>query len=484
MADHGSGVILVVDDDVDFHDIISYVLTRHGYSVKCATTWDEASRLSNQGAVPVLLLDRHLQGQDGLHMIADIRRQWPHTPIVLVTADTSVDAIVQSIKAGAFDFVGKPLDEGRLIATVAKAIDYHQLLTRLESLESDRGEVVGFEELVGSSPQMQTVYGIIRNVAPTDVSVLVAGESGTGKELVARAIHQRSDRARGPFVALNMASLPKELVESTLFGHEKGAFTGAERIHRGACEEADGGTLFLDEIADMPVELQPKLLRFLQEKTFRRVGGSHDRQANVRVISATNRDPLGEVHAGRLRLDVYYRLSVVPLYLPPLREREGDIALLARHFLKELSERYGKQFQTISDSAMQRLVAAPWPGNVRQLYHIIERVVVLHEALTLKPPMLPAELEWKPPGPPGGDDAWTTIGKQRSLHAETTALKPDQQTIVPLDELEQRAIENALCACSGSASQAAEKLGISVATIYRKVKNYGLKVVEMPAERR
>jgi DNA-binding NtrC family response regulator len=419
-------------------------------------------------------LDRNLEGQDGLELIPSIRRQLPQTPVVLVTADTSVDTVVESIKAGAFDFVGKPLDEARLIATVAKAIDHHTLLNRIESLESARGDVSGFEELVGSSPQMLTVYGIIRNVAPTDVSVRVFGESGTGKELVTRAIHQRSDRASGPFVALNMASLPTELVESTLFGHEKGAFTGADKVHQGACEEADGGTLFLDEIADMPVELQPKLLRFLQEKSFRRVGGGRDRHAKVRVVSATNRDPLVEVHAGRMRLDLYYRLNVVPLELPPLREREGDILLLAQHFLSELSERYGKQFQTISDEAMQRLAEAPWPGNVRQLYHCVERAVVLHDGGSLVSSMLPKELNWKPADPSELDHGRSRSGNRLAIEAAAPATGKGQQGIVPLVEMEKLAIEDALSACSGSASQAAERLGISVATIYRKIKNYGL----------
>ena len=467
MLQHRSGDICVVDDDVDFHEIISYLLTRHGYSVRCATTWNEASGLGEQPP-SVILLDRNLEGQDGLKLIPSIGRRLPQTPIVLVTGDTSVDTVVESIKAGAFDFVGKPLDEARLIATVAKAIDHHKLLTRIESLESARGDAAGFEELVGSSPQMLTVYGIIRNVAPTDVSVLILGESGTGKELVARAIHQRSDRARGPFVALNMASLPKELVESTLFGHEKGAFTGADRVRQGACGEADGGTLFLDEIADMPVELQPKLLRFLQEKSFRRVGDDRDSHANVRVVSATNRDPLLEVHAGRMRLDLYYRLNVVPLELPPLREREGDILLLAQHFLRELSEQYGKQFQTISEEAMQRLAEAPWPGNVRQLYHCVERAVVLHDGGSLVSSMLPKELNWKPAE---FDNDQSRIG-ERAVVGPTTSER--QQGIVPLVELEKRAIEGALSASAGSASEAAERLGISVATIYRKIKNYGL----------
>jgi DNA-binding NtrC family response regulator len=302
--------------------------------------------------------------------------------------------------------------------------------------------------------------------------VLICGESGTGKELVAKAIHRRSRRAAGPSVPLNMAALPRELVESTLFGHEKGAFTGATERRLGACEEAKGGTLFLDEISEMPLELQPKLLRFLQERVFRRIGGTGDIHSDTRIISATNRDALAEVQAGRLRADLFYRLNVVPIHLPPLRERSGDIPLLATWAVRQAATRHNKSFEAIDEEAMRKLLAYAWPGNVRELIHAIERVVVLNDGTTLTTSMLDGALaqagsaESLRGAGAGGD------GRSRAPSGEPR-MDPE---IIPLEELERRAIHAALAICHGSAAEAARRLGISNATIYRKLKEYGVDV--------
>jgi two-component system repressor protein LuxO len=423
----------------------------------------------------VVLLDRQLGETDGRELIRPLSQQLMDVPIVLVTAHGSVEAAVEAIKLGAFDFLPKPLDEARLVATLAKAVEHCRLAMRVRNLEEHQGDQARFEDLVGMSPQMQTIYRIIENVAITDASVLIVGESGTGKELVARAIHRRSQRSGGPFVALNMGALPKELVESTLFGHERGAFTGAERKRVGACEEAEAGTLFLDEIREMPLETQPKLLRFLQERVFRRVGGSGDLRADVRIVSATNRDPLQDVRDNRLRGDLYYRLNVVPILVPPLRERSCDIPLLATYALRSCAERHGKRFDSIEDQVLRRLAGCGWPGNVRQLFHLIERIVVLNEGPTLSEAMLPLDFDHVSASPV---DVPETLAAEATREADLApapaAAVSVEQDVIPLADLERQAVLRAVDLC-GSAAKAARSLGISEATIYRRLREYGVK---------
>ncbi|MHC5114937.1 MAG: sigma-54-dependent transcriptional regulator, partial [Planctomycetota bacterium] len=360
--------VLVVDDDRDFHNIAALLLDRHGYGSSRAM--DEREALAQARAEPpdVVLLDHQLGSTDGLQLLAPLGRLLPDVPIVLITAHSSVELTVQAIKAGAFDFLEKPIDEARLLTTLTKAMDHRDLLRRVRDLEGERSEESGFDELVGASAPMRTIFGIIRNVAPTDASVMIVGESGTGKELIAKAIHRHSRRSERPFVALNMGALPKDLIESTLFGHERGAFTGADKRRIGACEEAEGGTLFLDEVREMPIETQPKLLRFLQERVFRRVGGTGEQQADVRILSATNRDPIGDVRAGRLREDLYFRLNVLPIVVPPLRGRSDDVPLLATCAMRQAAARHGKRFDRIAEDAAARLAQCRWPGNVRELF--------------------------------------------------------------------------------------------------------------------
>ncbi|MBS0262854.1 MAG: sigma-54-dependent Fis family transcriptional regulator [Planctomycetes bacterium] len=516
-------LILVIDDDPDFQELVGWMLNRLGYQACAALSAAEVPTAIGRHIPEVILLDWHLGDVDGTTLIESLREKYPLTSIIFATAHSTPEVAAAAIKLGAFDFLTKPLDEAKLTVTVAKAAEHHRLLSRLRNLESGAGGTeTGFAGLIGVSPQMRTVYSIIQHVAPTDVNVMICGESGTGKELIASAIHECSDRARGPFIPLNMASIPGDLAEATLFGHEKGAFTGADRDRPGAVGEAVGGTLFLDEITEMPLLLQGKLLRFLQERTYRPVGGRKDLKADLRVVSATNRDPWAAVQDKLLREDLYYRLNVVPIMLPPLREREGDIVLLASHFVIMFSKQYGKQFTGIDRTAVRLLESCRWPGNVRQLMHAMQRVVILNNGTTVEPHMLPPDLlaegtataasgtsaptfpataAWSPAplalpprsvpavAPTAGADSAPSLAPMAPAAFRATEAAPaasgchpstngypfaSKEDIISMDELERLAISRAIELCGGSAFEAAEVLGISSATIYRKLKRYGL----------
>jgi two-component system repressor protein LuxO len=329
----------------------------------------------------------------------------------------------------------------------------------------DVGEAVQqFEDMIGASEEMQTIYHIIRNVSQSDASVFITGESGTGKELVARAIHSRSRRRDSSFEPVNCAAIPRELLESEMFGHEKGSFTGAYTKRIGSCERGDGGTLFLDEVCEMPPELQVKMLRFLQDRSFRRVGGSEVMKVDLRVIAATNRDPVEETAAGRLREDLYYRLMVVPIDVPPLRERREDIPLLAMHFLENFARKNGKAFAEFSPEALRALVAYPWHGNVRELENVIENVVVLHNDTAVALSHLPERIrDYQPPEGTG------------EIEVSVERVREDDEKVLPMSEVERLAIEHALRVTKGNVPAAAKKLQIGQATIYRKIKSYNIR---------
>lgn len=486
--------VLVIDDDHDFHALIDFYLQEQGCETVSLDSPTKFFQLESTADIGLVLLDWQLGEADGTALIEPLRMKLPHAPIFFVTAHSTPEVAAASIKLGAFDFLTKPIDQAKFSVAVAKGLEHHRLLRRLNKLETGEGEEdSSFEGLIGGSPQMKTVYSTIKNVAPTDVSVMICGESGTGKELVANAIHLQSDRSNARFVPINMATIPAELAESTLFGHEKGAFTGADKQRKGAVAEAAGGTLFLDEITEMPIELQSKLLRFLQERVFRPVGGEKDIAANVRIVSATNRDPLQAVKDNFLREDLYYRLNVVPINLPPLREREKDVLLLSMHALQTFSQEYRKQFKKISPAAVEILEGFHWPGNVRQLLHSIQRSVVLHDGEVLESSMLSEELlgpnatgevarlemaDGEPKLEVAGSSS--VLGKNSLATREThpdlapTQPKAESEEIIPLEDLERDAIRRALQICNGSAYVAADKLGISVATMYRRIKRYGL----------
>jgi two-component system repressor protein LuxO len=394
-------------------------------------------------------------------------------PVIVVGEDASVDTVVRCIKKGAEDYLPLKDAKSKLPHKLVEHARNHMLLAQVKRL-SDVYEKGGrLCDMVGVSPAMQDTYATIKSIADTDATVFVSGESGTGKELVARAIHTLSSRSDGHFVPVNCAAIPKDLLESELFGHEKGSFTSADKLHIGSCERADAGTLFLDEICEMNLGLQSKLLRFLQDYTFTRVGGNESILVNTRVIAATNKDPLSEVENGALRDDLYYRLNVVPIHVPPLRERPEDIAVLAEHYLKVMCDKYLKYFVGFSPEAVRVMLSYPWPGNVRELRNTLERIVVLATEEKITPKLFPERIRkvaQKANVPPlAVEEALERI--QNAL--QSTATEQETDEVLPFVEVEKRAILSAIKKCSGDISKAARKLGLSRATLYRKLDKYG-----------
>lgn len=484
--------ILLIDDDKVLLNLAQHFLAGQNYDLVTEQHWDATTKDWIRNNKPrIIIIDKDLGNEDGLDLIPSLTKEFPLKPIILITTEGDPQIIVKAVKSGAFDFISKPFRKDEFLTYIKKALEYSDLLHSLSDKNknkfiSNAVDSTQYQGMVGASPQMRDIYHLIENVSNTTVNVMIAGESGTGKELIAKAIHQVSDRSQGPFVAINMASIPSSLIESTLFGHEKGSFTGADRQHIGAVEEAAGGTLFLDEITEMPIEVQPKLLRFIQEKSFRPVGANTDKNTNVRILSATNRDPVEEAQNGRFRMDLLYRLNVVPVKLPPLRNRGNDIMLIANATLKEFSKLYNKQFEYISPDVEQLFNQHPWPGNVRQLRHLIEQVVVLNNATTLQRDMIPEEFiltnfPFETNSNSGSSALETQTQHKPNFSANTTtpatlSQNPaENERIIPFTELEKQAIESAIRICKGSVTRAAKGLGISQATIYRKIKTYDIK---------
>jgi len=443
--------VLIVDDDPDLRAIVSLKLRRRGLACReagsAAELWLELERHTPD----LLLLDVMLGADDGTELVAEVKQQQPALPVIMITRSTSVDAAVRSMRRGASDYITKPLDFDRLQRAVSDALEVGRVARRaaIERAPEPSSDD-GFHGLIGRSVPMRQIFRKIDNLAPTDASALILGETGTGKELVAGAIHQASARRQGPFVAVNAAAIPHELIESALFGHRKGAFTGAHDHHIGYCEQAAGGTLFLDEIAEMSYGVQAKLLRFLQDHVVQQLGSGESHTVDLRVLAATNADPLA---SGKLRQDLYYRLRVVSLRLPPLRQRAGDIELLARHFLHRAAHLHGLEPPRLTPSVIEALEAYAWPGNVRELQHVMEEVVVLHRGETLEPSMLAEELA-------------------AANDLSDSALKP---ALSAPERREKRQVAEALERARGNPENAADELGMSRATIYRKIKKYGLR---------
>ncbi len=386
-------------------------------------------------------------------------------PVIVLTRSKSPESAVAAMKAGAFEYLFSPTDNEKLRPVIQNAIKMFELTKRVFFLESQMGWSQGLDGIIGQSQAMQDIFGMIKMVAKSSATVLVTGESGTGKELVAKAIHRNSARNAKNFIDINCGAIPRELLENELFGHERGSFTGADKRYVGSCERANEGTLFLDEISEMEMLLQVKLLRFLQERSFTRVGGNESISVDTRIVAATNKNIVKEVEAGRFREDLYYRLNVVPIHIPPLRERRDDVPLLARHFLEKYATKNEKVFIEFSPQALDMLCAYDWPGNVRELENVIERVVVLHDDSRVKPSHLPPQ-----------------ISRSQARHqlaspvqAEPSMAPLDGQRIIPLAMVEKYAIEAALKRCLGSVNEAARKLKVGQATLYRKIKEYGLK---------
>ena len=381
--------ILVIDDDQAMVELAEFHLRAHGYDVTGATTAEEGLKLAEATAYDVILTDLLLPDHDGIELVERLKRLVPGSEIIMISGYGSVAKAVEATKAGAFFFVEKPVEFEELMVLIEKALERSQQAEEIKELRGRLTNRTSYYDLIGGSKAMQNIYETIDSVAETDANILIIGESGTGKELIANAIHYKSPRGRRPFVKINCSALPKELIESELFGHTKGAFTGATMEKVGLLGRADGGSLLLDEIGEMPVELQPKLLRVLQERLYYRLGGEKAQEVDFRLISATNRNPIDAVRDGNLREDLYYRINTIEIHVPPLRERLEDIQHLAEHFLKNFAEKYQRPVRAISQRSYKQLFEYHWPGNVRELQHVLERAVLLNKGDLLEADVLP-----------------------------------------------------------------------------------------------
>lgn len=451
--------ILLVEDTRSLALVYEGVLRREGYAVECAYLAEEARARHLGAAARLVLLDLMLPDGDGLDLLTEMRAADPEGKIIVITANGSINRAVEAMKRGAFDFLVKPFDERRLLSAVSNAMEE---IGAPEPSARARGDVEGgvFHGFIGRSPAMREVYRLIGEIGRSTATVFITGESGAGKEVAAQAIHAESGRAKGPFIALNCGAIPRDLLESEVFGHLRGSFTGAIADKPGAAAAADGGTLFLDEICEMDLALQTKLLRFLQTSTVTPVGATTPRKVDARIICATNRDPLAEVRAGRFREDLFYRLHVVPIHLPPLRDRGEDVIEAAEAFLRRYAREEGKRFSRLSPAMKDALRAMPWPGNVRQLQNVIWNVVLLHDAEEATPEMLPPGLA-SPVSPPAAPGPAAPAPLDFSARIESLVG-------ATMAEVEREFIEATVAAHGGSVPKAARVLDLSPSTIYRK----------------
>ena len=389
--------ILVIDDDDSLRRVIEYTLQGAGYRVLTAAEGAEGLDVFSREHPPLVITDIRMPELSGYEVLRKVREESPDTLVIVITAFGSVENAVEAMKLGAYDYLTKPFGRDELRLVVEKALSFRGLEDENRRLREQLSEKTDFTRLVGTSDEMRQVFDMVQRVAATEATILISGESGTGKELIARAIHHGSERREGPFIPVNCAAIPAELLESELFGHLKGAFTGAVKDRKGKFEQADGGTLFLDEVGELPLELQPKLLRALQEREIEPVGGTV-RKIDVRVVAATNRDLEEAMVEGTFREDLFYRLAVIPVHLPPLRVRRADIPLLVRHFLKK----HGGADLAVDPGAMERLAAYPWPGNVRELENAVERMIILRRGMLIEEGDLPPRIRQQDRAPAGG----------------------------------------------------------------------------------
>jgi two-component system response regulator HydG len=440
--------ILLVDDDATLSETLALGLRKRGFEVTTRTSGSEAMRAVQDEDFDVLVTDLNMRGVDGLELCANVVANRPDLPVVVLTAFGSLESAISAIRAGAYDFINKPVEIDVLAIAAERAASHRRLRDEVKRLRAEAGRAPRFDALVGQSSAMQSVYDLMDRVSGSDATVLVTGESGTGKEVVARAIHANSRRQAGPFVAINCAAMPESLLESELFGHAKGAFTDAKTAEPGLFSRANRGTILLDEIGDMPLGLQPKLLRVLQERKVRPVGGRDEIPVDVRAIAATNRDLESAIEEGRFREDLYYRINVVQIPLPALRARVGDILPLAQHFLSLLAARAQKKVAGISAPAAEKLVSYGWPGNVRELQNCMERAV----ALTRFEQIVVEDLPEK-------------IRDYRRSHVLVASDDPSE--LVPLEEVERRYIARVMEVVRGNKTAASRILGIDRKRLYR-----------------
>jgi len=449
--------ILVVDDEPVMTDSLRQNLVEEGYRVDTASSGAEAIELFDRGGHHLAVCDLQLPDMDGLEVLRHMKDTRPTTEVIVVTGYGTVAKAVEATKAGAFYFVEKPFDFEQMLPLVEKALERRELKAETEMMRSRLATRAEYFNIIGASKQMQMIYETIESVAKSDANVLIVGESGTGKELIANAIHYNSLRAKKPFVKVNCAALPKELIESELFGHTKGAFTGAHADKEGLVQHAAGGSILLDEIAEMPVELQPKLLRVLQDRSYRKVGSEKTYAVDFRLICSTNRLPADAIRDGLLRDDLFYRISTITIHVPPMRERNEDIQLLAEHFLKMYAQKYDRPITGISQAAYQRLFAHNWPGNVRELQNVIERAVLLAKSTKIEPIDLPFDNGSLP----------------ESLGSATAWDVPPNMT---LEDIEKMVIEKTLQRTGGNKQAAANLLGIYRPRLYSKIRKYKIDV--------
>jgi two-component system nitrogen regulation response regulator NtrX len=446
--------ILVVDDEEGILGSVSDILGDEGYRTVTATNGNEALRIMDAEPADLLLLDVAMPGKNGIDTLAEVRQRWPHVPVVMMSGHGSVETAVRATKLGAYDFLEKPLSYDKILLSVRHCLDSARL--ELENAQL-RDQLRRENELIGESSVMAELKGQITVAAPTEGWVLITGENGTGKEVVARLLHINSKRADASFVAVNCAAIPEELIESELFGHEKGAFTGALQTKRGKFEVADGGTIFLDEIGDMSLMTQAKILRILQEHQFERVGGTQTLEVNVRVIAATNKNLETEMAAGRFREDLYYRLNVIPFHVPALRDRRDDIPLLIDYFLTRFAGEDGRQLPALSAEALERMMAYPWPGNVRELQNLVERLVLMTPGDVINVPDLPAQV--------------AAPGREKLLRGLATDKLADARAAFEREFLEEKLREN-----EGNISRTAEVVGLARESLSRKLRSLGVEV--------
>jgi two-component system NtrC family response regulator len=448
--------ILIIDDDTSLRRVLEYNLQEAGYLVSAAASGEDGLRLFSEERPALVISDMKMPGMDGMQVLKAIKEISPETLVIMITAFGTVDVAVEAMKAGAYDYITKPFNRDQLRLTVAKALQFSCLAVENKRLKSELADHSNFRSIVGSSPQIGKVFEIVHKVADTEASVLITGESGTGKELVARSIHRQSSRRDAPFIAINCAAIPRDLLESELFGHVKGAFTGAIKDKTGRFLQADGGTLFLDEVGELPLDLQPKLLRALQEKVIEPVGGIKPQRLDVRLVSATNLDIEKALADGTFREDLYYRLAVIPIHLPSLRERREDIALLLRYFL---GKHGAKEVQFDSDG-MAALNSYRWPGNVRELENLVERLLIMRGSDTITLEDLPDKIR-------AADTAVDAVPNSANV-----INLPDQG--YSLEQLEREVVVEALERNTWNQTASAKFLRIPRHTLIYRMEKYGI----------
>ena len=454
MRDPQRKSILIVDDDISITGSLCVILQAAGFRIVEAYSFAGAIAILNSTQFDLVLTDFCLPDGTGIDVITHVKKETPETEVILMSGQGSLDITIEAIKRGAYYYLEKPFDIGRLRTLVDRALEVAALRHENEVLKRTLGDDNETFGMIGRDPKLQQIIQTIRTAAPSDASVLIEGESGTGKELVAAAFHAQSQHSSGPFIRINCAAIPHELIESELFGYHKGAFTGANRDKRGLMEAASGGTLLLDEIAEMPSHLQTKLLRVLQERKLRRLGDEQELDVNFRLVSATNRDTAALLHEGILRDDLYFRISTIKVKVPPLRERIDDVPLIASHFLQRFNSQYGKNILGLSPDTVSHLLRYNWPGNIRELESVIERAVVFCTCDQLQPECLPEEFQ------------------RRRFNNSSFVIPP----LVPLQDIEREAILQTLERTCGNVRRSAQILRCPRPTFYRKLKKFGIKV--------